>query len=67
MCLQTQVIDNNDGVVDRVRRAHGLSDDYIRVVRGRGIYDASKGLETTMEAARIWGRRWRLQRRDDGP
>ena len=34
---------------------------------GRGIDEASKGLERTTEAARIWGQRQRLRRRDDGP
>ena len=49
--LRAQGIDNNDnGGVVRVRRAHGLSNNVGGVGRGQGIYDASKGLETTIEA-----------------
>ena len=49
--LQDQGIDNNNSSVGRVRRARGISDDDWGVVIGRVIYDASKGLETTTEAA----------------
>ena len=45
--LQAQGIDDNDGGVSRVRWAHGLRDNDRGVGRGRGIYKASKGLETT--------------------
>ena len=58
MCLRDQGIDNNRGGVGRVRLAHGLSNDNRGVDRGRGIDDASKGLETTTEAA---GARQRAQ------
>ena len=51
MCLRAQVIDDNKGVVARVRQAHGLSNDDGGAVRGRGIDDASEGLETTAEAS----------------
>ena len=51
MCLQDQGIDNDNGAVDRVRRACGPSDDDRGVGRGRVIYDASEGLETTTEAS----------------
>ena len=44
-------MDNNDGGVGRVRRAHGISNDNRGINRGRGIDDAYKGLETTTEAA----------------
>ena len=67
MCLQAQGIDNDDGVVGRVRQARGLSDDNGGVGRGQGIDNASKGLETTTEAARIRGRQQRLRHRDEGP
>ena len=43
VCLWAQIIDDNDGVVDRVRQAHGLSDDNRVVGRGRRIHDKSKG------------------------
>ena len=59
MYLQTQGIDDNNGGVVRVRQAHRLSDNNGGVGRGRGIYDASEGLETTMEATRD---RQRVQR-----
>ena len=53
MCLRDQGIDNDDGGgVFRVRRACGLSDNNGGVVRGRGIYNASEGFDTTTEAAR---------------
>ena len=41
--------DNNDGV-GRVRRACRLSNANAGVGRVRGIYNVSKGLETTTEA-----------------
>ena len=50
MCLQGQGIED-DGGIGRVRRARGLSNDDEGVVRGRGIDDVSKGLETTTEAS----------------
>ena len=67
MCLWAQGIDKNNGGGVRLRRACVLINDYGGVSRGKGIYDASEGLETTIEAARIRGKRWRLKRRDDGP
>ena len=51
MCLQAQGIDNKNGGGVRVRRDRGLRDDVGVVGEGRGIGDASKGLETTTEAA----------------
>ena len=51
VCLRDQVIDDDNGGVGRVRRARGLSNDDGGFGRGQGIYDASKGLETTTEAA----------------
>ena len=49
MCLWYQGIDNDDGGGVRVRRARRLSDDNGGVGRGRGIEDASEGLETRTE------------------
>ena len=65
--LRSQVIDDKDGGVVRVRRSRGLSDNDRVVGRVQGIYDASEGLENTTEAARIWGQRRRLWRRYDRP
>ena len=65
MCLRSQGIDDDDGVVERVRQAHGLINNNGGVGRGRGIDNASDGLETTAEASRIQGRRRRLWRCDD--
>ena len=67
MFLRDQVIDDDDGVVDRVLWAHGLSDNDGGVGRGQGIDDASDGLETTTEFSIIQGRKRRLKHRDDGP
>ena len=67
MCLRAQGIDDNDGVVDRVIRERGLSDNYGGVGRGRGIGDASKVSETATEASRIQGRQRILRRCDDRP
>ena len=64
--LRAQSIDDNDGVVGRVRRARRLSDDDGVVRRGRGIENAPKGSVTMMEAARIWGQRRSLRRCNDG-
>ena len=65
MCLQAQGIDDDDGVVNRVIRAHEISNDGGGVGRGRGIDDASEELETTTKAMRIKGRRPRLRRCND--
>ena len=43
VCLWDPSIDENDGVVDRVRQAHGLSDNNRVFGRGRRIHDKSKG------------------------
>ena len=51
MCLRDQVIDHNDGVGGRERRARGLSDNDGGVGRGRGIHDTSKGSDTTTGVA----------------
>ena len=67
MCLRAQGIDDNTGVVGRVRRSHGISDDNGGVRRGRGTDDAYKVSDTTMEATKIRGRRQRLRRHGDGP
>ena len=67
MCLRDQGIDDNDGVVARVRRSCGLNDYSGGVGKGRGIDDASEGFETMTEALRIQGRRQSLWRCDGGP
>ena len=67
MCLQAQGIDEDNGNIDRVRRECGISNDGGGISIGRGIDDVSKVSETTTVASMIQGRRWRLQRRDDGP
>ena len=64
MCLQAQVIDDNDGGISGRRRALGLNENDGGVGRGQGIDDTSEVSETTKEATRIWGRRQRLRRRD---
>ena len=51
MCLRAQVIDDNDGGVDKGIQDQGLRDNDGGVGGGRGIDDASKGSETTAEAA----------------
>ena len=51
MCLRDQGIDDNDGVVDIVRRARGLRYDGGGVGREQGIHNTSEGLETTTEVA----------------
>ena len=43
-----------------------INDDNRGVGGGQGINDASKGSETTMEAARIRKQRQRMRRIDDG-
>ena len=53
MFLWAQGVDNNNNIVDRVRRGRGISNDEGGVRRGIGIDDTSEGLETTAEAARI--------------
>ena len=58
MCLQAQVIDDDDGGLSGGIRDQGLSDNNGGVGGGRGIYDASELLETTAEAA---GARQRVQ------
>ena len=50
VCLRSEGIYDSDGGVRRVRRAKGLSDNDRGVSRGRGMRDASKGSDTTMEA-----------------
>ena len=47
-----QGVDNDNGGVGRVRRSQGISNDDRGVSRGRGIENASEGLETTIEAER---------------
>ena len=51
VCLRDQGIDNDYGRVGRVRQARGISNNDEGIGRGRGIYNASDGLETTAEAA----------------
>ena len=67
MFLQAQGIDDDAGVVDRVRRVRKLSDDNIGIGRGLVIDDVSERLETTTEASINWGQQQRLRRLDDGP
>ena len=50
VCLRAQGIDDDYGVFDRVRHAHGLSDNDGGVSRGQGKDDESEGSETTTEA-----------------
>ena len=51
MCLRSQCIDDNNGGVGRVRQDHGISNNDRGVGRGRGIHNASMGLETSTDAA----------------
>ena len=51
MCLQDQVIENDDGGVNRRRQAQGISDNDGGIGRIQGIDSASEGSETTPEAA----------------
>ena len=51
MCIRAQGIDNNNGGVGKVRWACVISDNDGGFIRGRGIHNAPKGLETTTEAA----------------
>ena len=45
--LRAQGIDDNKCIVDRVRRADGISKDDRGVGRGQGIDNVSKGFVTT--------------------
>ena len=47
MCLQDQGLDDNNGSVGRVRRAHKLRKNNRVAGRGRGIHNASEGSEIT--------------------
>ena len=49
MCLQAQVIGNNDGGVGGGRQAQGPSNNNGGVVRGQGIYNVSEISETMTE------------------
>ena len=51
VCLQAYGIDKNNVSVGRLGQACVLINDDRGVGRGRGIRDASEGLETTTEAA----------------
>ena len=51
MCLRAQGIDDNDGGLVRGRRARGPSNYNRCISGGRGIYNASEGLDTNTEAA----------------
>ena len=51
MCLRAEGIDKNNSGARRGIRAIGISNDGEGVGRGREIYDASEGSETTTEAA----------------
>ena len=62
VCLRTQGIDKNNGVVNRVRRACGLSDNNGGVGRGQGIHDESEGSETMTEASKMQGQQRRMWR-----
>ena len=55
VCLRDQFIDENNGVVDIVRRARGLRKEDGGVGRGQGIDNASEGSEAMTEASRIEG------------
>ena len=52
MCLRDQGIEEDNNFVKRVRQARGLSNDDGGVCIRRGIYDASEGSDTMIEAAR---------------
>ena len=67
MCLQAQVIDDNDGGIGGVRREQGLSNNNGGVGGGLGIYDASEVSEMTTEADIMRGQQRRLRRLYDGP
>ena len=67
MCLWAQGIDNKNDGISGGRRARGFSNDDRGVGRGQGIGNASEGLETTTEAARIWVQQNRLRRCNDRP
>ena len=51
MCLRAEGIYGDNGGVRGVRQSKELSDNDGSVGRGRRIRDASKGSETTVEAA----------------
>ena len=51
MCLRSQVIGDDSGSVGGGRRDRGFSNENGGFGRGRGIDDASDGLETTAEVA----------------
>ena len=57
MCLQAQGVDDKNSGFDGGIQAQGLSYNDGGVDRGRGIYDASEGSETTIEVRGL----------DDGP
>ena len=67
MCLQSQGIDNNNGIVGSVRQARGISNNNRDVGRGQVIDYAPEVLEITTEAARIQGQKRILQRCNDRP
>ena len=67
VCFQAQGIYNDNSVVVRLTLTRRLSDDNGGFGRGQRIDDAPEVLKTTMEAARIQGKRRRLRRRNDGP
>ena len=52
MCLQAQGVDEEKGIVNRVRWPHGISDNNGGVGRVRVIDNASEGLETTTDGGR---------------
>ena len=56
VCFQDQGIDDDGGVVGRVKRVRRISNDNGCVSRGRGIDDASEILEKTTVAEKIRGR-----------
>ena len=67
MCLRSQGIDNNDdGDVGEERWCRGLSDDNGGIGRGQGIYNMSKGLETTTEVAGVRQRPKEIYDNDGG-
>ena len=51
MFLLAEDIDDVDGGFRTVRRSKVIRDNDGCVGRGRGVHDASKGMETTTEAA----------------
>ena len=66
VCLQARGIDDDNCVVGRVRRAHGLSNDNRGVGGRRGIDNASNGLKKTAKAVAARQRAQRIYDNEGG-